>query len=72
MTESGNLRTDLPKGEPNWLRGFWSNHCGGEAVEWPIVVAFVLLIAIGAWALFQDSLGNALNAIVNVIESAVD
>ncbi|CRI64965.1 hypothetical protein THIOKS12210010 [Thiocapsa sp. KS1] len=53
-------------------RKFCSDDHGGEAVEWPLMVALIILIAIGAWSQFQDNLGEVVTAITEAVTAVLD
>ncbi|SDX44388.1 hypothetical protein [Thiocapsa roseopersicina] len=61
-----------PANTHGWWNRFRSNDSGGESVEWPLLVALVLLIAIGAWSEFQDILGTMLMAIIEAVVAVLD
>ncbi len=53
------------------LKKFWMDEEGGEAVEWPLVVALVVIGLITAWAALGDAIVAVLTAIVDELNGAV-
>lgn len=53
------------------LQKFWMDEEGGEAVEWPLVVALVVIGLIAAWAALGDAIVRVLTAIVGELDGAV-
>ncbi|SDX44358.1 Flp family type IVb pilin [Thiocapsa roseopersicina] len=53
------------------LKKFWMDEEGGEAVEWPLVVALVVIGLIAAWAALGDAIVAVLTAIVAELNGAV-
>jgi len=53
------------------LKKFWMEEEGGEAVEWPLVVALVVIGLVAIWALLQTAIGNVLNAIIAELGNAI-
>ena len=53
------------------LKKFWMDEEGGEAVEWPLVVALVVIGLIAAWAALGDAIVDVLEAIVAELTGAV-
>jgi Flp pilus assembly pilin Flp len=53
------------------LKKFWMAEDGGESVEWPLVVALVIIGLVATWALLGDAITDVLNAIIGELENAV-
>lgn len=52
------------------LKRFWMEEEGGEAVEWPLIVALVVIAALGTWGALGDEITAALEAIVDAFDEA--
>ena len=52
----------------NNLKAFWSNEAGGEAVEWPFVVALVVVGIAVTWGLLGDEIVTTLTAIITELQ----
>ena len=52
------------------LKKFWTEEEGGEAVEWPLIVALVVIAALGTWGALGDEIQAALQAIVDAFGEA--
>jgi Flp pilus assembly pilin Flp len=52
------------------LKTFWKGEEGGEAVEWPLVVALVILGLIATWGLLGDAIVNILDRIILELNTA--
>lgn len=72
MGKRARLANGAPRFTCYWARSMWLDEKGGESVEWPLVVALVLLLSIGAWSQFQTNLIDVLLAIANVILAFAD
>ncbi len=53
------------------LKKFWMDEEGGEAVEWPLVVALVVIGLVGLWAALGTAIGEVLTAITTELGLAV-
>jgi Flp pilus assembly pilin Flp len=53
------------------LKNFWLEEEGGESVEWPLVVALIIIGIIATWALLQTEIVNILNAIIAELQNAL-
>ena len=53
------------------LKKFWMDEEGGEAVEWPLVVALVVIGLIAAWAALGEAIVAVLTEIVAELNGAV-
>jgi Flp pilus assembly pilin Flp len=53
------------------LKKFWREEEGGEAVEWPLVVALIIIGIIGTWQLLGPAIVDILQAIIDELTAAV-
>jgi Flp pilus assembly pilin Flp len=49
------------------MESAWLDERGGETVEWPLLLALVLLLAVAGWVTFQGSLQAALLGFAQLI-----
>jgi Flp pilus assembly pilin Flp len=52
------------------LKTFWRDEDGGEAVEWPLIVALVAIAALAAWGLLGDKIKAAIDTIIAAFTTA--
>lgn len=52
------------------LKKFWMDEEGGEAVEWPLVVALVILGLLVTWGLLGDAIVAVLTRIITELNTA--
>ena len=55
-----------------FLRKLWKNEEGAEVVEWVIVAAVLIGVAIGAYALLGDNINDAVNKVGDELDTAID
>ena len=52
------------------LKKFWMDEEGGESVEWPLVIALVVIGLLGAWAGLREDITGLLTAIGDTLSGA--
>jgi len=45
------------------VKAFWRDEDGGETIEWPLIVALVVAVAVVGYATLGTRVGNALSFI---------
>ncbi|CRI64963.1 Flp/Fap pilin component (fragment) [Thiocapsa sp. KS1] len=53
------------------LKKFWMDEEGGEAVEWPLVVALIVIGLVVLWQGLGTAIGNVLQAIIDELTDAL-
>ncbi|MBK5931129.1 Flp family type IVb pilin [Halochromatium salexigens] len=55
-----------------FLRKLWKDEEGAEVVEWVIVAAVLIGVAIAAYALLGDNVNDAVNQVGSKLSSAIN